>query len=343
MVRKKFPDEGTPLYEKVVARVEDGDKYNDIAESLSMTNKSFRDALYNHGIKRKPKAYQGELPPVYDFPKSASWEEHIKVMMDMDSLVAHHLRVPNEITIETETDKPVCVVATADWQLGQFGVDLEAFQRDMLTIRDTPFMRVNIGGDGYQNIIQTSKMGSSHNQTPISVQRGLYYLTLEMLQEHIDSIRTGNHNYWATLMTGEDWDGELAKRLSLIYLKHYAMIHYKVGEQVYPWLLLHQSRYNSSFNLTHNCKQNQRLHFPDARVVIAEHHHVGAIEQYRYNNRECVAIRPGTYAVYDDYAQQYGFFGSHVCNPAVVMYPDRDKLVGFKDMYDAKIFMEGIL
>ena len=55
-----------------------------------------------------------------------------------------------------------------------------------------------------------------------------------------------------------------------------------------------------------------------------------------------MAIRTGTYGVYDDYAQQNGYFGSHVCNPTVIMFPDRDKLVGFKDMKDAIIYLRAV-
>ena len=339
---KKFPDKDTPLYDQVVARVERGDDYKAIAADLGMTWLSFKGACCNHGIHKKQSNYEGILPPAYKFSKSATFEEHIETIKRMDRLVAFHQRTPSEITISIDTDKPVVRAVTADWHLGMFGVDYDAFQRDVYFIRDEPLLKINIGGDGYHNIIQPSKMGSGHNQTPISVQKGLDVLTLKMLQDDIDSVRTGNHNYWDTLLTGEDWDMEITRKIKLLYLKHYGVVYYKVGKMVYPWLMLHKSRYNSSFNLTHNCKQNQRMYFPRARVIVIEHQHIAAIEQYRYDEKECIAIRPGTYAVYDDYAQQNGYFGAHVCNPAVVMFPNEDKLVGFKDMRDAVTYVRGL-
>jgi len=339
---KKFPEVGTPAYDQVVSRVESGEDYRTIAADLGMTWHGLKEALKGTNIRRKASNYQGILPPTYKFPKSASFEEHIRIMQQMDRLVAFHQRVPSKITIEVKTNKPIARAVIADPHLGMFGVDLASFQEDVYYIRDEPLLKVNIGGDFYHNIVQPSKMGSGHNQTPISVQKGLTVLTYKMLQDSIDTVRTGNHNYWDTLLTGEDWDMEITRKLRLVYLKHYAVVYYKVGKMVYPWLMLHKSRYNSSFNLTHNCKQNQRLHFPEARVVVAEHQHVAAIEQYNYNEKECVAIRPGTYAVYDDYAQQNGYFGSHVSNPAVVMFPNEDKIVGFKDMRDAVTFLRGL-
>uniref|UniRef100_A0A6M3KY60 Uncharacterized protein n=1 Tax=viral metagenome TaxID=1070528 RepID=A0A6M3KY60_9ZZZZ len=342
MSKRIFPLPGTPKFDQIKARVEGGEDYKVIASDIGMTFKGFKDALGGYGLGRRSKEYNGTLPPVYEKLKSASWEEHIRVIKEMDNLVSYHQRVPSEITIEVDTDRPIGLVNTSDWQLGQFGVDYDAFLDDMNFIGEHANLKCIIGGDGYQNIIQTSKMGSSHNQTPISVQKGLYVLTLEKLIDRILAIKTGNHNYWTAMAEGEDWDGELAKRLNLIYLKHYAMIHLKVGDMVYPILTMHQSRFNSSFNLTHTCLQNQRMYFPEARIVVVEHHHQAAIEQYRYAEKECVAIRPGTYAVYDDFAQQYGFFGSHVANPLVVLFPDRDKIVGFKDMRDGVTYMNGL-
>ena len=343
MIKRKFPLPGSPEFDIIKAKVESGVDYLSLAKSLDMTFKGFKDALRGYGLGRKQKAYEGELPPVYEELESDTWEEHLRVIKDMDKLVAFHQRVPSELTIEIKTDSPVGLVNTSDWQLGQFGVDYDSFEKDINFISDSPNLKCIIGGDGYQNIIQTSKIGSSHNQTPISVQKGLYVLTLKKLVDSILAIKTGNHNYWTAMAEGEDWDGELAKRLKLIYLKHYALIHLKVGEMVYPILTMHQARFSSSFNLTHSCLQNQRMYFPKARIVVVEHHHQAAIEQYRYDNRECIAIRPGTYAVYDDFAQQYGFFGSHVCNPTVVLYPHEDKLVGFKDMRDAGIYLRSVV
>lgn len=348
MTSRKFPQEGTPAYEKLVKRVERGDYYGDIADSVGMTHEGLKNALKSRPhIRRKPFDFAGVMPPSYEYPESESWEGHLRTMKDMDRLVSFHQRVPSEITIEIPTDKPVVRVATSDWHLGMFGVDLDSFQEDiefMVSVRQMLKERfgVNIGGDGYHNIIQPSKMGSGHNQTPISIQKGVYFLTLEKLEEAIDTIRTGNHNYWAAMLEGEDWDMEIARKIKLLYMKHFGVVHYKVGNYVYPWLMLHKGRFNSSFNLTHTCKQYQRMNFPRARVVVTEHQHLAAIEQYRYDDKECIAIRPGTYAVWDDWAQQNGCFGAHISNPAVVMYPDQDKLIGFKDMRDAVVYLNGM-
>jgi len=300
------------------------------------------DVSYQMGKDFRSACRVSELPPKFKRLESQSWEEHIETIKKMDDLVAYHQRVPTEITISIDTELPIALTYTADWHLGMFGVDYDSFADDMNFLASEPGFQCEIGGDCYQNIIQPSKMGSGHNQTPISVQKGLYVLTLKKLKEIIKVVRTGNHNYWTELAEGEDWDGELARRLKLVYMKHFAKIYWKIGDMIYPELALHKGRFNSAFNLTHVCKQYQRLYFPEARIIVVEHQHISAVEQYRYNDNECVAIRPGTYGIYDDYAQQNGYFGAHVANPTIVLYPDRDKMVLFKNMRDAGVYLSAV-
>ena len=270
------------------------------------------------------------------------WAEHLETLERLDKLVGYHHQTPLEIYLEIPANKPIALCFTADWQLGQPGLDYVQFKYDVQTWKKTDGWWVAPGGDGYENIIQPGKVGSGHNQAPICVQKALYYLTLRELIDRIAFIGSGNHNYWTALMDGEDWDAELAQRLKVVYTKHAARVYLKVGKMTYNILRMHKGRFNSSFNLTHSAKQYQRTYFPESRIIVVEHQHVGVVEQYRYNEQECVAIRPGTYAVYDDYALQNGFYGNHVCNPTVVLYPDRDHIVPFKDQSDALTFLAAV-
>ena len=307
-------------------------------ERLELCNK------WGLGYDEAKSLYERKHPRKFKtmYPQDTSWEKQIEVIKQMDNLIAYHQFVPSEIAVSIKTTKPVALAFTADWHLGMFGVDYDSFYKDINTIETEDGLHCFIGGDGRQNMIQPSKLGSSHNQTPIAVQNGLYVLTIKKLLSKIVAVGTGNHNYWTTMAEGEDWDREITRRLKLVYTKHSGRINIRVGKISYPVLRLHKSRYNSSFNLTHSCKQYQRMHYPDARVIVIEHNHIADMEQYRYNERECVAIRTGTYGVYDDYAQQNGFFGAHVATPTIVLFPDKDKVVGFKDMYDAITYLRAV-
>jgi len=278
----------------------------------------------------------------YKLPPDSTWQEQIDVLVELNKLIAVHQERPTEISLVIPTTLPIAVTFFADEHIGAFGVDLPALKRDWSIVKEEPGLYSFQGGDGYHNIIQASKVGSSHNQAPISVQKAVYVNMLRDNKEKILCMGVGQHNYWTALLEGEDWDAELAQRLKIVYTKHGARINLKVGNIVYPILRLHKTQFNSAFNLTHTCKQYQRLHFPEARIIVAEDRHVADIEQYRYNEEECVAIRTGTYAVYDDWAQQGGYYGAHVCNPTVVLFPREDKLVGFKNMDDAIIYLQAV-
>jgi len=297
---------------------------------------------YSTGKDYRSSCKSTELVPVAEVPQDSTWEEHINVLKQINKLIAFHQQVPTELSMKIDTSLPIAVTFVSDMHIGAFGVDYDSLERDCNTIEKEPGLYAVIGGDGYHNIIQPSKIGSSHNQAPIASQKGLYVLTLKKLLSKILFVGVGQHNYWTTLLEGEDWDGELMRRLHLVYTKHAALVNLKVGDFVYGILRMHKSRFRSAFNLTHTCKRNQQMYFPNARVVVIEDQHVGTIEQYRYNESECLAIRTGTYDVYDDYALSNGFFGAHVCNPTVVLFPDRDHLVGFKDMYDAITYLRAV-
>ncbi len=278
----------------------------------------------------------------YELPPSPTLEDHFSAFKQIDKLNAYHQQVPFEWLYPISTSLPIGVCFTADWQMGQAGVDYSSLEEDIETMSKEDGFYVHIGGDCYENIIQPSKMGSSHNQQPIATQRGAYVQALQKLLPKTIAIGTGNHNYWQALLVGEDWDGELAKRLNVAYSKHGAVIHIKVGDFDYPVFRFHKGRFNSAFNLTHICQQYQRLYFPSARIVVAEHGHIAEIKQTRYNGNECGYIRTGTYATKDDFAEQNGFWGAYVANPMVVLYPNEDKIVLFKDFREGIIYLRAV-
>jgi hypothetical protein len=334
-----LPKEGTPEWVQLTKDYLNSTKEwrNQKGKELKFrTRVSFQTAMANRNIflieHQKTLDDTPEIISDYKLPPDTPWPEIIRIIKEMDTVVAFHQKLPQEVTITIPSKLPIGIVESADWQLGQFGVDYDAFERDINTIVKEPGVYVNIGGDGIYNIIQASKMGSSHNQVPISVQKGLFVQILRALRKKILTIKTGNHDYWDATLTGEDWLGEKARKLHIIYIKHGGRINYKLGDQVYSEFAIHKGRYQSSFNQTHSNKQYQRLHAPWARIITIEHNHIGAVETYQYDGRECVAVRPGTYAIYDDYALQNGFYGTHVCTPIIILFPDRDCLVAFKDL-----------
>lgn len=274
--------------------------------------------------------------PEHEIPYG-TLEEHFAAFIENDRLASYHQKIPSELTIKIKTDKPIVIAESADWHIGMNGTAYVQLLDDInwMASTDPKLFKVLIGGDTLHNIIQQSKMGSSHNQQYICSQKAAFYQILERLGEHILAMGTGNHNFWSALLTGEDWDMETAHRLRLIYLKHRAYIRLVIGEMDYPIIWMHKGKYASGFNPTHSNKQYQRLYYPDARIIIKEHTHKADMETYEYHNRQCVALIPGSYAVDDDFAQSEGYAPCVPHNPAVVLWPKCDKLLSFFDMRDA--------
>jgi len=319
-------------------------RIDELAEEFNYANRrNFTDAMRRKYHVHRERSYE-TVPVTSDFcmPLDVGLKEHIRISKEMDGLVAIHQETPQVINIHIDTKLPIALAESADWHYGQFGFDYDTFEKDVDTITNEPGLYVDIGGDTTHNIIEASKVGSSHNQIPIPVQIGVRVLALKQMIDKIMTLRTGNHDYWSTTLTGEDWLGEKARQLKIIYAKHGARINLKVGNQDYPYMARHIGRYNSSFNQTHTNKQSQRMDYPWARFTVFEHNHIADLETYWYDDRLCIAIRTGSYAIYDDRAQQYGYKGAHTSTPTVVMFPDKDKIVGFMEMEDAITYLRAV-
>ena len=303
-----------------------------------------RELSYGGVANWRARCKRFQIPPTEAIRQDFSLEEHFRRMQAVDELILPHFRTPAEMSLRIETKLPIATVHSADWHMGEPGCDYDSLIRDIGVTCSEPGLYTVLGGDAQHNIIQPSKIGSSHNQQPISVQKSATALAAKRLHEsgHLLFVGGGNHPYWSAQATGEDWDLELARRYHFVYTKAGAMIHIVAGEMDYPEFWEHKGKYSSTFNQTHGPKQSQRVYHPRARIVVREHQHIAAMEQYRYDDRECVAIRTGTYVTRSDFAEQNGLYGAHICNPAVVMFPDRDWLVGFKFMEDAIVYLRAI-
>jgi len=149
-------------------------KYNYTSVDSFANGMTARGVYLPEDIRHKAYAHDDPrytVPPQFNYklPADSTWAEHLRVIKEMDDLVGFHQKIPQEVGVIFDTKLPIGIVESSDWQLGQFGVDYDAFEKDMNFIQKEPGLYINIGGDSIQNIIQATKMGSSHNQIPIAV------------------------------------------------------------------------------------------------------------------------------------------------------------------------------
>ena len=273
-----------------------------------------------------------------------NYEELIALAKVQQKIVERLIGYKTEVRAEIKTSMPVVLVFTADWHLGSEGVDYESFDRDKKFMSETDNLYVYIGGDGTDNFIQASKISTSlHNQQPMLVQKALFKRTVEELKNKIVALGTGNHEWWSTDLTGVDDIKELTKNMGILYTQHGGMLKLTVGNIEYMIYRHHKYAYNSNFNLTHTVKRMWEFAPGDFDVGVVEHRHVASIEPFARHGQEKWGIRTGSYKVYDEYALQKGFYGVEVANPAVVLYPDEKRIVGFKYMEDAVKYLRGVV
>ena len=317
------------------------DKFLSDWNSSDNIGKLSMQSIYNvsYGTMANWASHDKPLPKI-EVPKYGTLEEHFKAFIEIDRLNDFHQRTPSELVLSIDTDKPIALSDSADWHIGMSGTAYQRLYDDLACmIRYQDRLRLLLGGDNLHNIIQQSKMGSSHNQMPISLQKATYFMILERMADQVLAMGTGNHDYWSALQDGEDWNREVASRLKLVYLKHRAIIHLTVGEMRYDILWMHKGRFNSTDNITNSAKQYQRKFFPDARIVITEHTHRASCENYDYCQKHCVAMVPGSYATRDDRAESEGYAPVEPHSPTVVLFPHEDRLIGFLDFRDALDFI----
>lgn len=269
-----------------------------------------------------------------------SYDTLMNMVKSQSEILNPFMYTPFVMSNEITTDVPIALTFTADWHLGE-GTDWNAFDADINTIRDTDGLFAYAGGDLKENIMQPSKMGSSFTQDRLVVQNALMFRTLEKIQSKIVALGSGNHD-WEKLLTGADTVASLARSLKVVYTDVGGLFKLKVGNQEYKIFRTHKYRFNSSLNLCHTAKQCWRFGEFDADIVVVEHQHQAAVEPFNGHGVERIAVRTGTYKIYDDYARKHGFYSLKVNNPTVILFPDKRKIIPFLHMDEALICLNAL-
>ena len=290
-----------------------------------------------HSIPRAPVSVEHSRITQASLPK-ASYGELLGLFSKASELYRKRKPPINE-SIAIRSKWPVIIVSSADWHIGDLGVDYEQLDADVEIWNRTPGLYVLGGGDGVNNPIKPNR--GEHDDIGIESAWGLYIAVLTKLKDHLLGIGSGNHDGWTKDSAGIDEVSRIAETLRIRYLNSSGFIDLKVGRQTYEIFRTHKTSFNSRFNPTHGLKQMRRINGWTWDVGIAEHSHVSALEEYELNGQKIIIMKPGSYKTYDEFARSNGFFGVTISNPAVVFWPDQRKLVGFRDYHEAIEYRDG--
>jgi predicted phosphodiesterase len=113
-----------------------------------------------------------------------------------------------------------------------------------------------------------------------------------------------------------------------------ARLFLSLGDQVYVCMLRHRYRYNSAMNPGHSVMKMYDEHGPFDIGCIGHTHEAGAGWQIKQNKR-VAWMRPGSYKVFDGYAEAHGFPRSLPLSPTFIIFPDEKKIMLYDNIADA--------
>jgi hypothetical protein len=250
---------------------------------------------------------------------------------------------PHDLVIRRiQTDSPILLTNFSDVHLGYEFTDHQRALEDMRLIRDTPGAFATFGGDGIDNHIKHRSAMITAKSSPAEQFAALEYFLSEGGGKLLAGI-SGNHEYWTKGFAGLDYLTTVFGRLKIAYTPHRLRLILKVNEQEYRIEVRHTYRFKSSLNLSN---QLQRMYdYTDWQwdIGCVGHTHDGPfVVPFDRHGRSRWGSLTGSYKVFCDHSEQWGFNHAAPSSPAFILYPDRHEIVGFKDVRVAVAYLNAI-
>lgn len=264
-----------------------------------------------------------EMPQVAD----EATDEELWQAMEVFQKVLARTRQTDCCEITIHTDKPIGVCHLADLHLGNVGTDHAQVRAHAEVISETDGLYAMLGGDGVDNFV-LDKLASAAREDVVrpAVQYRLLEYILRLFREKVLAVGDGNHDGWTERLADIAPLHDYVRSWPVVHTSQCGIVRLTVGQVTYVLYRQHKGRFNSAFNLTHTLKRAWEFGPEDWDIGIGEHHHLPTIEPFYRHGEKKVAIRTGTYKVYDQWARSQGFFGSRVGVPLVILWPDRKKI-----------------
>lgn len=220
---------------------------------------------------------------------------------------------------EVAISGPALVCYSADWQLGAVGVDYNLWLSHITAVLDTPGVYMMVLGDERENMRSFRSLKPVLDQvlSPMDQSMLMEGLAVELCENgKLLALVEGNHDAEFDERTfGQTINHYIYRESDAPRFKNRGIIRLHVGEQVWPHLVFHKSRYRSFYNALHGAKRQYQLSFP-AKVVAGAHDHEPGIEYYwHYQNLleagytiggMSILLRTGTFSDSDYGWSNYG-------------------------------------
>jgi hypothetical protein len=273
--------------------------------------------------------------------KSFDANRYFDLSIDAAEEWAKRNPTPPVIERTIETDRPIAVVFTSDWHIGNPGTAHRLLREDMLTIADHPRLYAELGGDWADNYVIPKLM---HAGIVNVFAAGDQQMVITLLickplfdKRKVISVRRGNHNGWTMAVSMIDplfaTFGEVPELCS----KDGSILLLHVGSQTYRIFRRHRPRWHSVFNNSH-CVTTEYQRGPfEFDVGVIEHQHMSHYALFDGKERDDgstdrIALRTGTYKVSDAHAEEFGYYYSSSEQVSIIFWPDKFQMQPVKGL-----------
>lgn len=242
-------------------------------------------------------------------------------------------------TIERKDKLPFGVAIVGDQHTGGLLTDHERMREDAQLISQTKGLSAAFIGDFVDNHVKHWS-GILHQKLDPDEQFLLMEHYLGMFEGSVLVGITGNHDHWQYQKAGLDMTGRIFHSKNLIYAPHQLDVTIKVSGIEYSLCFRHHAPGASYLNKAHRHQRWLKHHGTGVYdAVVLGHLHETVCQAETYKGGERWFISPGSYKITDDWHQQFGFGAGRPSCPTLIMYPDKKRIVGLRDLRDAVKFL----
>lgn len=239
--------------------------------------------------------------------------------------------------------RPCLVIFSSDVHFGSIYTNYKKLAEIWQAVVDTEGVYLVVNGDFIDNFeVPVPKLLlAGINSQLISPQRQRYfyeqYLKALIEKGKLLGMVLGNHEEFSSVELFK----EVSQKVPVAPNRIELTLSFENGFEV-VMALIHKSRFNSFLNPTHSSLRELYLNHPYADIIVTSHTHLPSLMLYPYPKHrqgltERVLIKTGSLKDLEPYTHKY--FNphrvSHISTPAVIIDPQKKRLLPFSRFEDA--------
>jgi hypothetical protein len=297
---------------------------------------------------------------IYDDSAKADWRERIDVASKVKEVRDRDDPFIPIADVQIDSDGPIAILWTADWQLGSLGVVYDEWMDHMQQFIDFPNMYMGINGDLTSNTHTHRNLAAVWGQVMSPEEQAL--MVGDLAKELVDKDKilaitlSEEHDQKDARDTGRAGILDMLRDKGIPLFDNRGILTIRLGDYIYIVYMVHKSRWHSTFNQLHSGYREYQLGVP-ANIVVVSHKHDPASGDFPWYKElrmltdhlelpvrlggEVQVIQTGTYEVNSKYSRQFFSMTSKPKLYISILYPDRFEMVLCKSFDAARRQMYG--